>query len=126
LSEASTAAELFSTAGIAENLRGMEQLRWLDANGDNYLDGNDPGFWKMGIWRDLNQNGVNEVDEWKSIYDSGFRWFSPILMDKPVLIIRVCRGWPCACPKTNQPTLKQIKDKQTKNQKNCIQKTAVL
>jgi hypothetical protein len=43
----------------------------------------------------------------------------PILMGKPVLIIRGCRDWPCACPKTNQrQTNKKSKKLHSKN--SCV------
>ena len=42
---------------------GFEAAAELDENGDGKLDAADSAFGKLGIWRDLNHNGISEAGE---------------------------------------------------------------
>jgi len=42
---------------------GFEAAAELDDNGDGKLDGADSAFDKLGVWRDLNHNGISEEGE---------------------------------------------------------------
>ena len=48
---------------------GFAALAELDDNGDGKVDAADKTFSKLGVWRDLNHNGINEEGEISSLAD---------------------------------------------------------
>lgn len=50
---------------------GFAALRQYDTNRDGKIDAKDPVFKKLMVWRDLNQNGLAETNELKSIEATG-------------------------------------------------------
>ncbi len=47
---------------------GFEALRDLDSNQDGIIDADDAAFNELKIWRDLNQDGISQADELKTLY----------------------------------------------------------
>jgi hypothetical protein len=68
-------AELFGVDTVKrDNTKakdGFDALAELDSNGDGLVDAKDAAFASLRIWRDLNQDGVSQKDELKSLADSG-------------------------------------------------------
>jgi VCBS repeat-containing protein len=60
-----TGHEIFSDSRVDMGARGLNVLRELDANRDGVLNSDDPAFSVMGIWRDINHDGVSQT------YDNG-------------------------------------------------------
>jgi hypothetical protein len=60
-------AELFGSASVD----GYDELRPLDANGDNRIDAADPAFAALRIWRDLDGNGASSPDEVLTLAQAG-------------------------------------------------------
>lgn len=52
---------------------GFEKLRQYDSNGDGVLDENDTMFANLRLWRDLNGDGVNQLEESMSLLDAGVK-----------------------------------------------------
>ena len=48
---------------------GFAALAELDENGDGKVDAADSAFKKLGVWRDLNHNGISEEGEISSLED---------------------------------------------------------
>lgn len=65
------ARELLSGRNIAEDIRGEELLKWLDANGDGTIDRNDPAFAALKLWLDVNGDGASDTKEVFSLSDLG-------------------------------------------------------
>ncbi len=67
--------ELFGSDTIKHNgqlaLDGFDALRDLDSNGDGYFDMRDDMFSQVMVWQDLNQDGIAQPDELKSLKDAG-------------------------------------------------------
>jgi Ca2+-binding RTX toxin-like protein len=70
-----TGAELFGVDTVkADGSRardGFDALRDLDSNGDLVFDGNDAAFGNVRIWQDLDQDGVTDAGELRSLSDAG-------------------------------------------------------
>ncbi|WP_152222312.1 calcium-binding protein [Pseudomonas sp. SCB32] len=68
-----TGAELFGVDFVKSNgqkaTNGFDALRDLDSNGDGVFDANDAQFANVRVWQDLNQDGVSQADELKSLAD---------------------------------------------------------
>src|SRR5205807_172634 len=47
-------SELFSNALVAAGARGLNALRWIDANGDDRITADDPVFAQLRVWQDAN------------------------------------------------------------------------
>lgn len=67
--------ELFGNAMHVLNgalaMNGFEALRQYDQNGDGVIDGRDPIWPYLMLWRDLNHNGLSEPDELQRVSGSG-------------------------------------------------------
>ena len=67
-------SELFGVDTIKSDgtkaLDGFDALRDLDSNGDGVFDAQDEHFSSVMVWQDLNQDGVSQVNELKSLLDS--------------------------------------------------------
>ncbi|MCP4354393.1 MAG: hypothetical protein GY793_01930 [Proteobacteria bacterium] len=59
--------ELFGSA----TKTGFEELAELDSNSDGTIDANDTDFGNIKVWQDLNQNGISEADELKTLSEAG-------------------------------------------------------
>ncbi|MCP8464201.1 hypothetical protein NK553_09600, partial [Pseudomonas sp. ZM23] len=66
-------AELFGVDFLKSNgqkaTNGFDALKDLDSNGDGVFDANDTQFANVRVWQDLNQDGVSQVNELKSLAD---------------------------------------------------------
>ena len=58
------------------SVSGFEALADLDTNKDGIIDENDMAWSKLQIWTDVNQNGISEHNELKSLKDSGIKSIS--------------------------------------------------
>ncbi|HEX2548054.1 MAG TPA: hypothetical protein VHL79_24430, partial [Ramlibacter sp.] len=56
---------------VASN--GFEALAQHDTNGDGQIDAQDPTFHSLRVWQDLNQNGVSEANELRTLDALGVR-----------------------------------------------------
>lgn len=63
--------ELFSNSNVADEAKGLRSLRWADANLDGVIDARDPVFEALRVWRDANQDGMQDKDETSSLADLG-------------------------------------------------------
>ncbi|MDM1697389.1 hypothetical protein HX099_12160 [Thiopseudomonas alkaliphila] len=67
-------SELFGVDTIKSDgtkaLDGFDALRDLDTNGDGVFDAQDEHFSSVMVWQDLNQDGVSQANELKSLLDS--------------------------------------------------------
>ncbi|MES2876916.1 MAG: hypothetical protein V4713_00750, partial [Pseudomonadota bacterium] len=59
--------ELFSNGTIALSRRGLSGMAWVDSNYDGRLTAADPVWNELKVWKDLNQNGVQEAGETQSL-----------------------------------------------------------
>lgn len=50
---------------------GFEELKELDTNGDGIINSNDTDFNKIRLWQDLNENGVTDEGELKTLSEAG-------------------------------------------------------
>jgi Ca2+-binding RTX toxin-like protein len=50
---------------------GFAVLEKLDTNGDGKIDAQDADFGKLLVWRDLNQNGISDPGELKTLAETG-------------------------------------------------------
>lgn len=50
---------------------GFEELKELDTNGDGIIDSKDTDFNKIRLWQDLNENGVTDDGELKTLSEAG-------------------------------------------------------
>jgi hypothetical protein len=68
-------AELFGVDTIKSDGRhafdGFDALRDLDGNGDHVFDANDAAFASVKIWQDLDQDGVTDAGELRSLSEAG-------------------------------------------------------
>lgn len=59
-------------ASVTRNAtNGFEALRTLDTNGDNVFDARDSAFSQVQLWRDINQDGISQSGELRTLADSG-------------------------------------------------------
>lgn len=63
--------DLFSNSNVADDAKGLRSMRWADANADSVIDANDPVFAALRVWRDLNQDGLQDKDETKTLAELG-------------------------------------------------------
>ena len=70
-------AELFGDetvlAGGAKAAHGFAALAELDSNHDGSFDAADAQFASLRVWRDLNQDGISQAAELKTLADSGVK-----------------------------------------------------
>ncbi|MDX2300839.1 MAG: calcium-binding protein [Xanthomonadaceae bacterium] len=70
-----TGAELFGVDTVKADgshaRDGFDALRDLDSNGDLVFDANDAAFGSVRIWQDLDQDGVTDAGELRSLSDAG-------------------------------------------------------
>ncbi len=52
---------------------GFEDLRSIDSNGDGIINSQDADFNKIRLWQDLNENGVTEEGELKTLTEAGIQ-----------------------------------------------------
>ncbi|HEX2751715.1 MAG TPA: hypothetical protein VHP34_01145, partial [Alphaproteobacteria bacterium] len=64
-----TADELFGSATVA----GYTALAAIDSNSDDVIDVNDAAFADLVVWQDLNQNGVTDTGELKTLAELGIK-----------------------------------------------------
>ncbi|MDI2113265.1 beta strand repeat-containing protein [Commensalibacter nepenthis] len=68
-------SELFGIDTVKSNGQkatdGFDALRDLDSNHDGIFDAKDEAFSKVKVWQDLNQDGIAQTDELKSLSDLG-------------------------------------------------------
>lgn len=68
-------SELFGDQTILSNgekaANGFEALADLDSNRDGVFDGDDEAFGEIKVWQDLNQNGVVDDGELKTLNEAG-------------------------------------------------------
>lgn len=68
-------SELFGVDTVKANgskaTDGFDALRDLDANSDGVFDVNDARFSDVRVWRDLNQDGISQTTELKTLADTG-------------------------------------------------------
>jgi Ca2+-binding RTX toxin-like protein len=55
----------------AKAASGLQALAEWDSNRDGRIDANDARFADLRVWQDLNQDGVSQIDELKSLLDAG-------------------------------------------------------
>ena len=69
--------EVFSPVFDGGNyIDGLEALATLDTNGDGMIDANDQVFGSLQLWQDVNQNGVVDAGELRSLTDHGIAGIS--------------------------------------------------
>jgi len=54
-----------------QSLNGFEALKALDSNGDGKITAADAAYSMLELWQDLNQNGVSEAGELRTLSDAG-------------------------------------------------------
>ncbi|WP_367714279.1 tandem-95 repeat protein (plasmid) [Nitratireductor sp. GISD-1A_MAKvit] len=59
--------ELFGNADMG----GLEELALYDDNNDGVIDASDAIYAQLGVWRDLNQDGVSQEGEIRTLADTG-------------------------------------------------------
>lgn len=68
-------SELFGVDYLKQNgskaTDGFDALRDLDANSDGLFDLNDAEYANVRVWRDLNQDGISQTNELKTLADTG-------------------------------------------------------
>lgn len=52
---------------------GFEDLKAIDSNGDGIINSQDADFNKIRLWQDLNENGVTEEGELKTLTEAGIQ-----------------------------------------------------
>ena len=62
------------TGGDISDLEGLRIV--FDTNRDNILDSQDARWSEFRVWQDLNQNGVSETGELKTMSEAGLRLFN--------------------------------------------------
>ena len=62
-----------STASLAER---VAALATLDTNQDGKIDAGDTSFGQFAIWKDLNNDGIGQLNELSSLADHGFQGIS--------------------------------------------------
>ena len=60
-----------AASNVADEAKGLRSLRWADANLDGVIDSSDPVFEALRVWRDTNQDGIQDKDETSSLADLG-------------------------------------------------------
>lgn len=65
-------SEMFGT----ETLRGIEHLGLYDSNDDGVIDENDDVWKDLKVWVDVNNDGITDAGELKSLSDLGIESFS--------------------------------------------------
>jgi len=55
---------------------GFDALRELDSNGDGIFDGSDLEFGNVRVWQDLNQDGISQADELKTLEELNIKSIS--------------------------------------------------
>lgn len=66
-----TGAEISFSSDDPLALSDIEGLRAFDTNQDGFLDAGDDRFGEFLVWRDVNQDGVSQAGELKSLADQG-------------------------------------------------------
>ncbi|WP_034292686.1 cadherin-like domain-containing protein [Herbaspirillum sp. RV1423] len=64
-------SELFSNGFVADAVKGLASMRWVDANADGHITVADPVFDQLRIWQDANGNGVVDTGETKTLKELG-------------------------------------------------------
>lgn len=68
-------AELFGVETVLANgekaTDGFAALASLDSNSDGLFDASDAQYGNVQVWRDLNQNGISETNELKTLAETG-------------------------------------------------------
>ncbi|MCC8116030.1 MAG: hypothetical protein LIP18_02570, partial [Planctomycetes bacterium] len=57
----------------AGHANGFEKLRQYDDNGDGVIDENDEIYSQLRLWRDLNGDGVNQLEESLTLAEAGIK-----------------------------------------------------
>jgi Ca2+-binding RTX toxin-like protein len=57
---------------------GFDELKTLDSNNDKIINASDIKFSQLRIWRDLNQNGITDVGELRTLLETGVKSISLI------------------------------------------------
>lgn len=82
-------AELFGDSTLLANgtkaANGFAALRDLDINGDGKVDANDAAFSELKIWRDINQDGISQADELKTLTELGIQSLNTATANTPVI-----------------------------------------
>lgn len=65
-------SELFGSV----NTKGFEDLRLYDSNGDNVIDAKDEQFLNLKVWQDINENGITDAGELKTLNELGIQSIS--------------------------------------------------
>ena len=72
--------ELFGDSTLKSNgqlaVDGFDALADLDANADGKVDGLDPNFANLRVWRDLDQDGITDAGELSSLSSLGIAGFN--------------------------------------------------
>ena len=63
--------EMFSNAAVALGRRGLAGMAWVDANYDGMLTSDDPVWSELKVWRDLDQDGIQDEGEAQGLDDLG-------------------------------------------------------
>ncbi|MBV1786782.1 cadherin-like domain-containing protein [Marinobacterium sp. D7] len=63
--------EMFSNAAVDRSRRGLAGMAWVDANYDGKLTSADPVWDELKLWRDLDQNGMQDEGETVGLDDIG-------------------------------------------------------
>lgn len=70
-----TGAEMFGDQTVLANgnkaTSGLQALAALDSNGDGQINASDAAFSQLKIWQDLNQDGVSQTNELKTLSEAG-------------------------------------------------------
>lgn len=63
---------------------GFDELKTLDSNNDKIINASDTKFSQLKIWRDLNQNGITDTGELKTLAETGVQSISLTTADSNV------------------------------------------
>ncbi|HYG36652.1 MAG TPA: calcium-binding protein, partial [Clostridia bacterium] len=71
------ASELFGSP----NQDGFAVLEAMDTNGDGTIDAKDEGFDQLRVWQDLDQDGISDAGELRTLSEAGIKSISVIRSD---------------------------------------------
>lgn len=64
-------SELFSNGFVADAVKGLASMRWVDGNADGDITVADPVYDQLRIWQDANGNGAVDAGETKTLKELG-------------------------------------------------------
>jgi len=64
-------SELFSNGFVADAVKGLASMRWVDGNADGDITAADPVYDQLRVWQDANGNGSVDAGETKTLKQLG-------------------------------------------------------